>query len=87
MPRHTLQLPRHLERPVERSLQISGVEEPVHDFLSVLSRMTPAERLSASRHGAFSRHERSIWAARFPEDVPFINGELEWIALGGADLD
>jgi hypothetical protein len=49
--------------------------------------MTPPERLSASRHGGFSRHERSIWAAQFPEEVPLINGELEWIALGGADLD
>lgn len=49
-------------------------------FLAILSRMASAERISASRHGGFTRHERSIWAARFPEEVPLLNGELEWIA-------
>jgi len=59
----------------------------VNDFLSVLSRMTPQERISASRHGGFTRWERWVWAARFPDEVPLVNGEYEWIARGLADLD
>lgn len=59
----------------------------VNDFLSVLSRMTPRERISASRHGGFTRWERWVWAARFPDEVPLLNGEYEWISSGLADLD
>lgn len=56
-------------------------------FASVLGHMTPAERISASRHGGFTRRERSVWAARYLEEVPLVNGELEWIACNMADLD
>ena len=74
-------LPDRLGRPSEalQSLDIG--------ILTVLSRMTSAERISASRHGGFTRHERAIWAARYPEEVPIVNGEFEWIAAGLADLD
>ena len=44
-------------------------------------------RLAAYRRGEFSRRQRTIWAARFPEEVPLVNGEFEWIALAMADLD
>jgi hypothetical protein len=57
------------------------------DFAEILAQMTPAERISASRHGGFTRRERSIWAALFPEEVPLINGEFEWLAADLADLD
>ena len=56
-------------------------------FPAILDRMTPAERISASRHGGFTRHERVIWAARYPDEVPLVNGEFEWIAAASADLD
>jgi hypothetical protein len=56
-------------------------------FLARLARMRVEERIRASREGGFTVWERSIWAARFPEQVPLINGEFEWIALGLADLD
>jgi hypothetical protein len=49
--------------------------------------MTPHERRTAAREGSFDRHQRSIWAARFPEEVPLLNGEYEWIALSSADRD
>jgi hypothetical protein len=64
--------------------------EATHDepsFPEVLERMTSAERLRAYRSGAFTPREVSIWAARFPEEVPIVNGEFEWIALTMADLD
>jgi hypothetical protein len=49
-------------------------------FLSELERMSPAERARASRY-TFTRWERSVWAGRYPEEVPLVNGEFEWIAL------
>lgn len=49
-------------------------------FCSELRRMTPAERLRAYRY-TFGRRERTIWAARYPEEVPLVGGEFEWIAL------
>lgn len=49
-------------------------------FCSELRRMTPDERLRAYRY-TFGRRERTIWAARYPEEVPLLNGEFEWLAL------
>lgn len=60
---------------------------PRQAFLAELEQMSVPERVRAARVGAFSRWERSVWAATFPEQVPLVNGEVEWIALGLADLD
>lgn len=57
------------------------------DFAAVLDHMTPVERLRAYRTGTFDRREVAIWSARFPEEAPLLNGELEWIARDMADLD
>jgi hypothetical protein len=56
-------------------------------FSARLARMSVEERINASRNGGFTRHERSIWAARYPKQVPLIDGEFEWITLSLADLD
>jgi len=56
-------------------------------FLVRLDRMSPSQRLRAYRSGAFSRAERARWACRYPDEVPTVNGEVEWIALTSADLD
>lgn len=56
-------------------------------FLRRLERMSPEQRLRAARKGRFTRAERALWAARYPEEAPLVNGEYEWIALGLADLD
>ena len=55
-------------------------------FLARLDRMSPEERLRASRH-EFDCWQRSVWAGHYPEEVPTVNGEVAWIALGLADLD
>ncbi len=55
-------------------------------FVARLDRMRPEERLRAARF-EFDRTERAIWAGRYPEEVPTVNGEVEWIALRLADLD
>ena len=70
--------------------QPAAAPAPTHEepgFAAILERMTPVERLRAYRSGAFDRRERTIWAARFPEEAPLLNGELEWIARDMADLD
>jgi hypothetical protein len=56
-------------------------------FLVRLDRMSPSQRLRAYRDGTFTRAERARWACRYPEEVPTVNGEIEWIALVSADLD
>lgn len=47
----------------------------------------PARRLELYRGGELTRQECVIWAGRYPEEIPLINGEIEWIALSLADLD
>jgi hypothetical protein len=47
---------------------------------------TFAERLWAYRH-AYSRRQLNAAASRFPELMPVLNGEWEWIALTMADFD
>jgi hypothetical protein len=56
-------------------------------FLVRLDRMSSNQRLRAYRSGSFSRAERARWACRYPDEVPTVNGEIEWIALSSADLD
>lgn len=61
--------------------------QAVEPFLVRLDRMSPSQRLRAYRDGTFNREERARWACRYPEEVPTINGEVEWIAVRSADLD
>lgn len=51
-----------------------------------LAAMTPSQRLDAARR-RFTPAQRAVWAAAYPEEVPLLNGEVEWIALRLADLD
>jgi hypothetical protein len=54
-------------------------------FLARLQRMSPEERLRAARY-EFDRWQRAVWAGRYPDEVPTVNGEVEWLALGLADV-
>jgi len=56
-------------------------------FVARLTRMRPKQRIEASRNGTFTRHERAVWACRYPHEVPTINGEFEWLVLSSADID
>jgi hypothetical protein len=64
-----------------------SLPRPDRDFLIHLSGLTPELRLARYRAGLFSRHQLSVWATRYPDEVPLVNGELPWIALRLADLD
>lgn len=63
-----------------------GDRERLDAFLARLDRMTPEERIRASRY-QFKAWERQVWASHFPDEVPLVNDEVEWIALRLADLD
>lgn len=73
------------ERPLPyQRIRDRGVAEagrPLDAFLARLARMSTEQRIEAARSGRFTRWERSVWSARFPDEVPLINGEFEWIAL------
>lgn len=77
--------PRVRERPLtfERIREPSAqkAERVLDAFLARLARMSTEQRIEAARSGRFTRWERSVWSARFPDEVPLINGEFEWIAL------
>jgi hypothetical protein len=62
-----------------------GVERG--SFLRALKALAPSERLAIYRSGGLTPVECMLWAANFPDEVPTVNGEFEWIALGMADLD
>lgn len=63
-----------------------GIVLPSHTPRATrLDRLGPAGRLSAYREGELDHREREIWAAQYPEEVPTVNGEVEWIGLTLAD--
>jgi hypothetical protein len=52
-----------------------------------LGALGPSKRLEEFEAGNLSRAELFAWAARYPEEVPLVNGELPWIVMRLADLD
>lgn len=52
-----------------------------------LDRLGTAGRLALYRADKLGRADLVTWAARYPEEVPTVNGEVEWIGLMLADLD
>jgi hypothetical protein len=56
-------------------------------FLRALEALAPSERLAIYRGGGLTPVECTLWTANYPEEVPILNGEFEWIALNMADLD
>jgi hypothetical protein len=52
-----------------------------HDArLRMLWEMNPKQRIAAMRRGELSLEQCAAWAARYPEQVPLINGEFEYLA-------
>ncbi len=58
--------------------------ERLSTFLARLRRMSSGERIWASRY-EFSLWELNVWTAHYPDEVPRMNGEFEWIAGTLAD--
>lgn len=49
--------------------------------LRALWEMTPSQRIAAMRRGELTLEQCAAWAARYPEQVPPLNGELEYLAV------
>ena len=43
--------------------------------------MTVAQRVAAMRRAELTLEQCSAWAARYPEQVPLLGGEFEYLAL------
>jgi hypothetical protein len=48
--------------------------------LEALWQMTPSQRVAAMRHGHLTMEQCCAWAARYPDQVPLLHGEFEFIA-------
>lgn len=49
--------------------------------LRALWEMTPGQRIAAMRRGELTLEQCAAWAARYPEQVPIVNGEFEYITM------
>jgi hypothetical protein len=48
--------------------------------LRSLWELTTSERVAALRRGELTLEQCAAWAARYPEQVPLLNGEFEFLA-------
>jgi hypothetical protein len=48
--------------------------------LRALWKMTASQRVNAMRKGELSLEQCAAWAARYPEQMPLLNGEFEYLA-------
>jgi hypothetical protein len=68
--------------------QRTALQARCAEIAHLLARIESVEdRVELYRMGAVSRHELTIAAALYPELMPTLNGEWEWIAITLADLD
>jgi hypothetical protein len=79
--------PPEVEVDLDAILEKENGEAPAPDFVTELERMGPAQRLVAYRLHFKNLNQVCTFAARYPDEVPVVNGEFEWIALTLADLD
>ena len=70
-----------------RSVPRSLVAPDRADRVARLSRLGAVGRLARYRAGNLDRADVAAWAAHFPDEIPTVNGEVEWIACRLADLD
>lgn len=48
--------------------------------LMSLWQLTASERVAAMRRGELTLEQCAAWAARYPEQVPLLDGEFEYLA-------
>jgi hypothetical protein len=66
-------------------LSVQQADQLVSAYADYLERLSAEERLRLYHRGRMTRCERWIWARRFPDEVPIVNDEIEWIVLEGED--
>ena len=52
-----------------------------------LDALGPAGRLRAYRRGELAPADLYVWASRYPDEPPTVNGKYAWIGFRLADLD
>jgi hypothetical protein len=60
--------------------QLAEVRRARRARLRLLWQMTVQERIAAMRRGELTYEQLAAWSARYPDQVPRVNGEFEWIA-------
>lgn len=66
-------------------LSVQEADLLVNAYADYLQRRSSEERLRLYHRGRMTRCERWIWTRRYPEEVPIVNDEIEWIVLEGDD--
>jgi hypothetical protein len=59
--------------------QLARAERARQGRLRSLWQMTPAQRIAAMRRGELTYEQLAAWSARYPDQVPLLHGEFEWI--------
>ncbi len=62
------------------SEQLAGELASARERCLILRRLGREGRLAAYRRGEFDLDACCLWAARYPDEVPLLNGEFEFIA-------
>jgi hypothetical protein len=60
--------------------QIAELRQARRARLRRLWRMTAQQRIAAMRRGELTYEQLAAWSARYPDQVPRLNGEFEWLA-------
>jgi hypothetical protein len=68
--------PGHLDSPPRSS---AAERERLAEQLRRLWAMTPGERVAAMRRGELNMRQCCAWAARYPDQVPRLNGDWEFL--------
>ena len=56
-----------------------NTDVPLEEQFAEVDRMTPEQRLEAMFRGEFTYAQLGHWSARYPHEVPMVNGEFWWI--------
>ena len=59
---------------------LQRVERARAGRLRSLWQMSAAERVAAMRRGELTYEQLAAWSARYPDQIPRVDGEFEWIA-------
>lgn len=69
----------HADAQKEIAGQIITERRARQERLRSLWELTASERVAAMRRGELTLEQCAAWAARYPEQVPLLNGEFEYL--------
>ena len=61
--------------------ELMRLERARQGRLRSLWQMSVEQRIAAMRRGQLTYEQLAAWSARYPEQIPRINDEFEWIAI------